>query len=211
MADAPSYDALLELLRARRSIRRLRPQSVPEPLLERLLEAARWAPSASGRQAFRLVVVTDAALIVRMHEVVGAVCQRLKDQAADGRAAEIAAYSERYFLHFGAAPAVIVPIYRLGPDLLGQAPGDGGGAPRHTVDVLSSVSAAVMQLLLAAQTLGLGACWMTGPLVAAAELATLLNVPPGWEVAALIPVGFPDEAPEAPRRRELAQLVRWVR
>lgn len=210
MADAPDYEALLELLRSRRSVRRLRPEPVPEPVLERLLEAARWAPSASGRQAFRFVVVTDATLIGRMHEAVARVCEQLVDRAENERAAEVGAYSQRYFLHFGQAPAIVAPIFHLGPDLLGQ--GDGGAAvPRQTIDVISSVSAAVMQLLLAARTLGIGACWMTGPLVAAAELGELLGVPPGWEIAALVPLGFPDEAPDPPRRRELGQLVRWVR
>jgi nitroreductase len=51
---------------------------------------------------------------------------------------------------------------------------------------------------------------MTGPLVAEASLARTLGVPEGWRVAALIPVGYPAETPEAPRRRPLASLVRHV-
>jgi nitroreductase len=76
-------------------------------------------------------------------------------------------------------------------------------------DTTASVAAALTQLLLAAHALGLGACWMTGPLVAAAELRALLAVPDGWELAALVPLGYPAEQPAPPRRRALGRL--WQR
>lgn len=211
MTDQPSsYAELLQLMRQRRSVRRFRPDPLPEPLLEQLLEATRWAPSASGRQAFRLILVTDREVIVEMRRAVERACERLASEATDERAREAAAYGGRYFLHFGGAPAVVVTIYRAGVDLLrpGQAKGD--GTPRQLLDAISSFSAALMQLLLAAEALGLGACWMTGPLVAGEELRGLLQVPSGWELGAVVPVGFADEAPEAPRRRELRQLVRRI-
>ncbi|MCL6581111.1 MAG: nitroreductase family protein [Firmicutes bacterium] len=49
----------LELARTRRSIRRYRPDPVPEELLLRVLEAARWAPSAVNSQPWHFVVVRD--------------------------------------------------------------------------------------------------------------------------------------------------------
>jgi hypothetical protein len=49
----------------------------------------------------------------------------------------------------------------------------------------------------------------TGPLVAAAELRRLLRVPAGWDLAALVPLGFAAESPAAPPRRALARL--WQR
>ena len=51
---------VLEVIRKRRSIREYRDQAVERSTLERLLEAARLAPSASNRQEWRFVVVTDA-------------------------------------------------------------------------------------------------------------------------------------------------------
>jgi nitroreductase len=47
-----------------------------------------------------------------------------------------------------------------------------------------------MLILLAAESLGLAACYMTGPLLAQTEIAHLLNVKRGRDVAAVIPVGF---------------------
>ena len=205
--DSPmSYEALLEVMRGRRSVRRFQEAPVPEALVEQVLEAARWAPSAGNRQAFRFLVVRSRSTLERLAVVVRGATARLRDQARPGLQAELGAYLEG-FDRFAAAPLVIVPIYRsAAPDLL-QADRD-GALPRAIADGLAGVSAATMCLLLAAHALGLGACWMTGPLVAATELEALLEVPRGWSIAALLPLGFPDEQPAAPPRRPLEQLVR---
>jgi nitroreductase len=200
------YDTLLRLARDRRSIRRFRPDPVPAAVVDQLLEVARWAPSAGNRQAYRLLLVDAPATIAAMADAVRAATAQL----AAGLRADLAEPGRAYldtFTGFAGAPLCCVPIYRSGFDLR-QAVGDAAAAPAH--DALASVSAAIMSLLLAAHSLGLGACWMTGPLCAAEPLGALLAVPRGWSLAALVPLGYPDEAPAAPRRRELAQLVRRV-
>jgi len=205
-------DLLLRLARGRRSVRRLRNEPVPEATLRQLLEAARWAPSAGNRQAFRLLVVTSRPALEEMGLAVRRAAERISAATREDRADRLEAYLEN-FCHFAAAPAAIVPIYRAGADLLGPAAEEGrdeGAVPRSVVDSLSSVSAAVMNLLLAAHALGLGACWMTGPLIAARDLRRILAVPRGWDLAAVVPVGYAHEQPPAPARRELKQLVRWI-
>jgi len=54
--------ALLSLLKSRRSIRRYRPDPVPDEMVTQILEAGRWAPSASNRQPWSFVVVRDEAI-----------------------------------------------------------------------------------------------------------------------------------------------------
>lgn len=49
----------LEVIRTRRSIRRYRPEPVPEEVLEKILEAGRWAPSASNAQPWKFIVISD--------------------------------------------------------------------------------------------------------------------------------------------------------
>jgi nitroreductase len=63
MTPIPSPEATLELLRTRRSIRRYRPDPVPDEMLEQILEAGRLAPSASNRQPWHFVVVRDQAIL----------------------------------------------------------------------------------------------------------------------------------------------------
>jgi nitroreductase len=54
--------ALLSHLQSRRSIRKYQARPVPDNLLEEVLEAARWAPSASNGQPWRFVVIRDPAM-----------------------------------------------------------------------------------------------------------------------------------------------------
>jgi len=58
----PSPESVLALLKGRRSIRRYRPDPVPDEMVEQLLEAGRWAPSASNRQPWTFIVVRDEAV-----------------------------------------------------------------------------------------------------------------------------------------------------
>ena len=58
---AESIDTFLEVLQRRRSIRTgfLRDEPVPDDLIEKILEAARWAPSAGNSQPWEFLVVRD--------------------------------------------------------------------------------------------------------------------------------------------------------
>ena len=64
-------DALLELLKTRRSIRKFKPDPVPKEQVEMILEAARWAPSGDNAQPWRFVVVTDPEKIRRLGQLGG--------------------------------------------------------------------------------------------------------------------------------------------
>src|SRR5215475_10539325 len=57
--NAIDLDNLSQLIAQRRSIRRFQPRAVERTLLDRLLAAAHWAPSAHNRQPWRFVVVQD--------------------------------------------------------------------------------------------------------------------------------------------------------
>jgi len=203
------YDSLMQLLRARRSVRRFVDRPLAAGVVEQLVAAASSAPSAGNRQAYRLLVVSDRVTIGAMAEAVRQGMASIAARARPDRAEDLQRYLGS-FLAFESAPTVIAAIHRAELDLLAaSAPGAVEPAPsrvRSELDSISSVAAAIMQLLLAAECLGLGACWMTGPLVAAHELSALLGVPEGWHLAALVPVGLAAERPSPPRRRPEARL-----
>jgi len=50
---------LLEAIRSRRAIRRFKKEPVPPELIEKILEAARWAPSSADSQPWEFIVITD--------------------------------------------------------------------------------------------------------------------------------------------------------
>ncbi len=203
------WESLHNILRARRSIRVFRDEPVSDDAVLRLLEAAQVAPSAGNRQPFRWMVVRRADTKRRMVE---AVKEEIADRIritrpdllsdADGYASQVVG-----FVH---APVVIVPVYLSwrGTGVSSSSPPIGSSVLDADLrDNLFSVAAAITQMLLAATAVGLGACWMTGPLVAESRLVSLLGISPGWRMAGVIPLGIPDEQPVAPRRRALAQLV----
>lgn len=204
------YDLLLDLVRGRRSVRRFTEQPVSAELVDQMLEAARWAPSAGNRQGWRFLVVRSRERIERMAEAVRAETAAMLEGARPEAKHGLGGYLAQ-FDHFVSAPVVLVPIHREGIDLLGAAAQtrDGGdGMDRANVESIASVSAAIMNLLLAAHALGLGACWMTGPLIASTALEEVLAVPDGWRIAAVIPVGYAEEGPEIPSRRPIDRIRR---
>jgi len=54
---------ILDIIKSRRSIRKFRPEPVPEDIVDKILEAGRWAPSGLNNQPWRFAVVTDRLTI----------------------------------------------------------------------------------------------------------------------------------------------------
>ena len=208
-------EALYLHLASRRSVRRFRPDEVPRATLRRVLEAAILAPSASNQQPWRFLVVTSPARRRVMADAVRAVIDQIAARIPEESQPAFRAYGE-YFTRFEHAPVVIAPLAR-GLPLLGHlidehTPADLRAAVAH-VERHSGVvgtSLALQNLLLAAHAEGLGASAMTGPLLAEAALRPALAIPPSWTLVALVPMGFPDEAPTRTERKRLDHVVRFL-
>jgi nitroreductase len=205
---------ILELMRRRRTVRVFRADPVPDELLLTLVEAAGLAPSAANKQPWRFIVVRDRALIAEVAHETEAELGRLEGAVAGDLKAEAASYAGR-FVSLRDAPALVVPIFRPVPGLsmfLAQA-SDAGVADRirnlESHAAVVSIAMAMQNLLLAATELGLGTCCATAPLVAAEDLARVLRVPSGWQIAALIAVGYPAEVSSDPGRKPVQSIVKW--
>jgi nitroreductase len=204
-----------EVMAARRSVRRFTPEIPPRPLIERVLAAAVTAPSASNKQPWRFVVVTRRTLITALAAEVRAAVDVVARHVEPPGEAAFRAYGE-YFTRFEAAPVVIVALYRSLTVLSNLVDAALPQAARERIVAMEErsgligVSMALQNLLLMAHELGLGASGMTGPLVAADRVRALLEVPPSWEIAALVPVGYPAETPPAPPRKPAARVTEWL-
>jgi len=203
------------LLAARRSVRRYRPECPPRETILELLSAAVTAPSASNRQPWRFTVVTRRDTIDALAATVRDQVSRLTATLDPSFAAAFESYA-RSFTAFQAAPVVIAvhtrPVALLGP-LLGPTTREAITVAVDDLERTSAIASAAMaveNLLLAATALGLGACPMTGPLVARDALTSVLGAKPPWELLALVAVGWPDEAPEATPRTPAERVTRWI-
>ena len=163
---------LLELFRTRRSIRRFRPDPVPPDLLDRVLEATRWAPTAGNLQAWRLMVLTDE--VDR---------ERVRRRPDD-------------FLP--TAPVVLVFLAD------GPASERRYGKRGATLYAVQDATIACTLAMLAAWEVGLGSCWVGA--FDETRTGRNLGLPRDLRPVALLPLGWPAEAPALPHRRELADI-----
>ena len=204
------------LLRQRRSVRRFKPDPVPEALVQRLIEGAVCAPSASNKQPWKFLLVENRALIEALAAAVRASTALVAQHVPAASQAAFERYGD-YFTRFEHAPLVIVPIYKPLTLLSNLTSDDLPAAERAAIVQLEQdsglvgTSLALGHLLLLAHELGLGASGMTGPLLARPALKRLLEVPPAWDIVALVPVGFPDEVPEPTERKPAHLVTRWFR
>lgn len=207
---------LFDAIHGRVSVRRFKDQPVPEADIEKILDAGRFAPSANNTQPWSFLVIRDRAVLAAMAAAVRAMIDRMLPFAENEKQAQrLAAYKSTYYTFFENAPVVIAVVmegYDAGTDRLlakmGYGPAD--VARLRPNPGLQSVAAAVQNMLLAVHGMGYGSCWMTGPLVAQEAFEKLLGFGKESFVAALLPVGVPDEQPQAKSRKPLQEITKKI-
>ncbi len=193
--ESHSAKDLLALMRGRRSIRRYQPQPVPRAKLVRMLEAARWGPSAHNRQPWRFVVLTGDEDRRRLADVMAV---RLADDLrADGADEEtIAQDTERSRRRLAGAPILVLVCLTMAD--MDTYPDGRRQRFEHTMAV-QSVAMAAQNLLLMAHAQGLGACWMCAPLFCQETVREVLGLPADYEPQGVITLGYPAEARQKTR------------
>lgn len=119
-----------EMILSRRTIRRFRPQPIGQEILDRLVDAARLAPSAANRQPCEFIVVDEAGLVEQVFTLV----RWAGYIAPAGDPPE------------GQRPVAYVLVLINRDKTPDPAPHD--------------AAAAVMNIIYAAQAHGIGSCWM---------------------------------------------------
>ena len=169
---------VFEAIQNRRSIRKFKPDPIPEEHLNRVLEAARLAPSAGNRQPWRFVVV--------------------QDENTRAKLAELADHQT----FVGAAPVVMA--------VFGD-PDDSPAGYRQDpmVAYKQDPMIAVEHMCLAAVELGLGTCWIgpASPNYDVEAIKRLLGVPERMYMTCLLPLGYPDQAPNARSRKPRETII----
>lgn len=207
----------LEALLTTRAIRRYAPTPVPAELIERCLAAAQQAPSGGNVQPQQYVVVADAATRARLGELYRRAFDRyeasLPDAAGFRDAADAASWertrraSRHLADHLGEVPVLVVFLQPLIP----WAPADAAG-PMDIGRLDASVYPAVQNFCVAARALGLGTAVTTVIRIHTAEVLDVLGVPADrFEIAALVPLGYPTGSFGVARRRPAAAATHWDR
>lgn len=170
-----------QVITQRRSIRKYQDKQIPDEVLNQVLEAIKWSPSWANSQCWEIVVVKDAAQK-----------EALKATFVPTNPAGPAML---------AAPVVLAVCAKLKSSGYYK-----GVAPTKFGDwFMFDLGIVTQSICLAACDQGLGT--VVAGLLNHDEAKKVLGLPEGYEMAVLIPLGYPDQAPSAPKRREISEFT----
>ena len=187
MPNQSPTDNIWEAMSTMRAMRRLKPDPVPDDLIQKILQAGQWAPSGGNTQRWRFLVVRDPAV----KKQVQAYYSRLYDEQIGPRYAtsapppgsDAARYKRQHAAveyltdHYHEAPVWIVACLEDG-----ENPGRTAG---------SSIYGAVQNMCLATRALGLGTTLTTRHTGYGKEVDAIFGLPPGAHSYAILPIGWP--------------------
>ncbi len=175
---------LMTLIRERRSIRKYEDRPVADEILQQVLEAVRWAPSWANTQCWEVVVVRDA---------------KVKEQLQ----ATLPPKGNPALKAMVKAPIVLV--------LCAKVQVSGYYKEQVTTQfgdwMLYDLGIATQNLCLMAHNLGL--CTVIVGLFDHQKARKAVQLPEGYEVITMIPLGYPAKSGKAPKRKEIADFTHY--
>ena len=176
----PEEIGLLEAMHTQRAIRYLKPDPVPDELIEKILAAAIRAPSGGNRQQWGFIVIRDP-------ETRHKIADYYRSAPGPQVTPDLPRQQRRIY---GAAAHLAQHMDEVPVFILACVSHDGSPS---TMDRGSSIFPAIQNILLAARGLGLGSVLTTRHKHFEAEIKQLLGIPENVETAALLPIGYPAE------------------
>ena len=171
----------MEIVKGRRSIRRYEEKEVPDELLNQIFESIQWSPSWANSQCWEVIVVKDMDV---KEQLQGALAPKNPSTKA-----------------ITEAPVVLV--------LCGKLNSSGFYKDQVTTKLgdwfMFDLGIATQSICLTARHLGLGTVIIG--LFDHNKTKAILNVPDGYEVVSLIPLGYPAKDSPAPKRREINEFI----
>jgi nitroreductase len=195
----PCQKYLLEVIRARRTVRNFQPGPVPDSHLVRILDAARFAPTAGNQQPWRFLVIRDREKL-----------DRLQTAALEWF---LERYAQRVDLTDEKRAAVREDVGATLEEVL--------SAPVYVAVLVDSASAypaynvydgtlAAGYMMIAARALGYGTGFFTS-FFPEDKMREFFEIPDRYGLICFTPVGVPMAWPEAPEKKSLDELVVYER
>jgi nitroreductase len=178
----------------RTSVRRFRPDPVPRDIIERLLDCAVRAPNHKLTEPWRFSVLTGSARdrfaeIRARHRV-----KRYDDPAGP----EAQAAADKIRRESRATPAYVIVMAAINADEITRE------------EDYAATMMAIANLMIAAESLGLGTYLKTGGMMQDPSLLELADVPDKFRVVGMVSLGYPAEQEPPRRRKPAAELTRWL-
>lgn len=206
---------LLDLVKKRRSVRKFKPDPIPEEYIELMIEAARWAQSGANAQPWEFIVVKDR----NTKDKIADLYEEQRKQTWNIEKTRIKelrhpAHADNGFNSgspgFKDAPVFIIvcgdPRTVQASVLITHFLANEGGPGAH---FLKGIGNATQILTLAAAALGLGSQWVSVNQTAEPALKNLLDVPEEIAIHTIVPVGYPAVELPPSYRREVREFVHF--
>lgn len=199
-----------DAIERRRSIRKFKPDPVPDECITAVLDAARLAPSGCNAQPWRFKIVTDSNTKTALSEAAFGQMFIANAPAVFVCCADIRGYLEGMvsgIQDLGRTGAVKDRIIKI---LLSRADQMDSQLNLMSKEQLGSriafnVAIAVEHMVLRALDFGLGSCWVR--LIDEQKIRDIF----GWDenifVVALLPLGYPDESPRPRKRLRIEDIM----
>lgn len=180
-------------IETRRNIKLFRPDPVDRTVIERIVDAGRWAPNHRLTEPWFFTVLTGKA----KEQFAELRRQIVMNKYADASEEERHRRGENAYREMMAPPWVVVVSQRLAED------------PDTRREDYAAVACAIQNMLLAATAEGLGSYWGTGPLASSPQALEFLGLPDDHRIVGIIFIGYPAQVPKA-RRKPLSEVSRWL-
>ena len=199
---------LLDAMQTMNACRYYKPDPVPEALLAKVLNAARWAATGSNKQPVSLIAVRDAAKRRALHDLYQPVWDMAMQKYSSGEfkhgfTPAFLAHVDHFAHHLADVPVLVVVCVEWR-----ELSAIDANLGRTVLTPGSSVYPAVQNLMLAARNEGLGTTLTTLLAIAEPQIKTLLDIPEHIATAAVIALGWPAKPfPARLKRRPLADMA----
>jgi nitroreductase len=200
------YDDLLELVKSRRSIRKLKPDPIPDEYIDKIIEVARWAPSGANSQPWEFIVINKRELKDRIIELIN------ESNDITHKIEETREQKELKF-KFGAPGFIRSPVFIIlcGDPRTKDAYPVNARLVQGTSHFTSSLANCFLYMNLAVISLGLGAQWVSSIVQPYVQSLTkdLLKVPRELEFYDMLAVGYPDIEPKPRPVRAKQEIIHY--
>jgi nitroreductase len=194
--DVKQYDSFLELVKKRRTVRQFKPDPVPDDYITKIIEVARWAPSAFHTQPWEFVVIKDQKIKNKIVAALEELGPPIKDPKKKDRPRR----------SFKDAPVFILALCdwraKCGLPSGGKS---GPRTPNQTAENIarvanlycSSMANTFLYMHLAAAALGLASQWYTAASRSSAERAIkeIVGIPEALSIYDMMVVGYEASRP----------------
>lgn len=186
---------LKEAIYGRRSVRKYNGQPIKGEDIKEIIEAGLMAPNASNYQPWYFVAVANPEKLQELKEVMERTSEILTPSltARFEKYPQVVAETKQFIRLLGNAPCCILAFLLK----------DDEEYKRKETEFVESVAAALENMLLTAYEKGISSCWMTGQMEAEMDGIIREKFAPGrGKMIAMVTLGYSDQQPKAPRRRE---------